>query len=59
MNQTDGWKVFEMTGSVKDYLSYKQQNYDDQKRKDVDEWFRAGRNNSAGHDSSECSTRGF
>lgn len=59
MNQTDGWKVFEMTGSVKDYLSYKQQNCDDQKRKDVDERFRAGSNNGAGHDSSECSTRRF
>ncbi|MCI8372997.1 MAG: hypothetical protein HFI75_11515 [Lachnospiraceae bacterium] len=53
------WKVFETTGSVVDYLQYKQEYYDGMQRNEADEQYKSEGNDSTGYGSSKCAPGGL
>lgn len=59
MEENKNWKVFETTGSVADYLKYKQEYRDTAQRNEGNEQYEAGGNHSAGYDSSKYTYRGL
>lgn len=59
MEEKNSWKVFETTGSVIDYLNYKQVSADRVKRNETDERYESRRYECAGNDSSEYASGGL
>ena len=53
MKESNNWKIFETTGSVIDYLQYRQKDSDGAQGKETDGQYEGWGNYSAGHDSSE------
>lgn len=55
MEEKDSWKIFEATGSVTDYLNYRQENKEQQRNETYGQ-YESGRNDATGYDSSQRTT---